>query len=122
MADCASRGHFSSQILDNVKKLTEHPTFNIQNPNNVYSLLRAFGNNIVRFNDPSLNAYEFYADKIIEIDGKNPQVAARLCAAFNFVNKLDPVMKEKAIIQIKRIVASQGLSKNSRELLESSLK
>lgn len=109
------------QVLEDVKALTKHPAFNITNPNNVYSLLRAFGANLVKFNDPSLNAYEFYADMILEIDPKNPQVASRLCAAFNFVQKLDPVMKERALTQIKRIVAVETLSKNSRELLQSAL-
>ncbi|MFV8258111.1 aminopeptidase N [Bdellovibrio bacteriovorus] len=109
------------QTLEDVKALTKHPAFNITNPNNVYSLLRAFGANLVRFNDPNTNAYEFYADKILEIDPKNPQVAARLCAAFNFVSKLEPAMKEKALTQIKRMVAVESLSKNSRELLQSAL-
>ncbi|HEX7673256.1 MAG TPA: aminopeptidase N [Bdellovibrio sp.] len=109
------------EVLQDVMALTKHPTFNLGNPNNVYSLLRAFGANIVRFNDPKLNAYEFYADKILEVDAKNPQVAARLCAAFNFVHKLDPSMKDKAITQIQRMVAVPGLSKNSRELLQSAL-
>ncbi|WP_413942962.1 aminopeptidase N [Bdellovibrio sp. HCB-162] len=109
------------QTLEDVKALTKHPAFNITNPNNVYSLLRAFGANIVNFHDPNTNAYEFYADKILEIDAKNPQVAARLCAAFNFVQKLDPAMKEKAMKQIKRMVAVETLSKNSRELLQSAL-
>lgn len=109
------------QTLEDVKALTKHPAFNITNPNNVYSLLRAFGANIVRFHDPNTDAYEFYADKILGVDAKNPQVAARLCAAFNFVQKLDPVMKEKAMKQIKRMVAVESLSKNSRELLQSAL-
>ncbi len=109
------------QTLNDVKALTQHPTFNINNPNNVYSLLRAFGANTVRFNDPTTDAYEFYADKILEIDAKNPQVASRLCAAFNFVQKLEPAMKERALKQIKRMVSVQTLSKNSRELLQSAL-
>jgi len=110
-----------TQILDDVKALTKHPAFNITNPNNVYSLLRAFGANIVRFHHPKTDAYGFYADKILEVDAKNPQVAARLCAAFNFVQKLDPVMKEKALTEIRRMVAVPTLSKNSRELLQSAL-
>jgi aminopeptidase N len=109
------------QTLEDVKMLAKHPAFNINNPNNVYSLLRAFGANLVRFHDPSTDAYAFYADKIIEIDAKNPQVAARLCSAFNFVKKLDDSMKSKALTQIKRIVAEETLSKNSRELLQSAL-
>lgn len=110
-----------AQALEDVKALTKHSAFNITNPNNVYSLLRSFGTNLIRFHDPQVDAYEFYADKILEIDAKNPQVAARLCAAFNFVKKLDPVMKEKALQQIKRMVSVETLSKNSRELLQSAL-
>lgn len=110
-----------AQVLEDVKALTQHPSFNITNPNNVYSLLRAFGANLTRFHDPQVNAYEFYADKILEIDAKNPQVAARLCAAFNFVKKLEPTMKAKAMKQIERLVAVETLSKNSRELLQSAL-
>ncbi|MNT06469.1 Aminopeptidase N [compost metagenome] len=108
--------------LDDIKALTQHEAFNINNPNNVYALLRAFGGNLVSFNNPAVNAYKFYADRIIEIDAKNPQVAARLCAAFNFTEKLNPEMKAKALTEIRRIVEVPGLSKNSRELLESALK
>jgi aminopeptidase N len=103
------------QTLEDVKALTKHPSFSMTNPNNVYSLLRAFGTNLVRFNDP--NAYKFYADMIIEIDPKNPQVAARLCSAFTFVKKLDPKMKDQALTEIRRMTAVPTLSKNSRELL-----
>lgn len=106
------------QTLEDVKALTKHPSFSINNPNNVYSLLRAFGSNLVRFNDPNTDAYKFYADMILEIDPKNPQVAARLCSAFTFVKKLDPAMKERALVEIRRVMANPALSKNSRELLQ----
>jgi aminopeptidase N len=107
------------QILDEIKALTKNPSFNINNPNNVYSLLRAFTTNLVSFNNEKV--YEFIADKIIEIDPKNPQVAARLCSAFNFVAKLEPQLKDQAMKQIRRMVDVPGLSKNSRELLQSAL-
>jgi aminopeptidase N len=106
-----------SQTLEDVKALTKHPSFSINNPNNVYSLLRTFGTNLVRFHDPSTDAYKFYADMILEIDPKNPQVAARLCSSFTFVTKLDPQMKAKAMTEIRRMMAAPTLSKNSRELL-----
>lgn len=109
------------ETLEDVKALTQHPAFNINNPNNVYSLLRSFGTNLIRFHDPATDAFKFFADCIIEIDAKNPQVASRLCASFNFVQKLEPAMKERALNEIKRIVAVETLSKNSRELLQSAL-
>ncbi|NUN04875.1 MAG: aminopeptidase N [Bdellovibrio sp.] len=113
--------HSRKQTLEDVKALTKHPAFNITNPNNVYSLLRAFASNIVKFHDPNSDAFNFYADKIIEVDAKNPQVGARLSAAFNFVAKLDTQMKEKALKEVRRILAVETLSKNSRELLQSTL-
>lgn len=119
---------FSAQALSTrretvacIKELTEHPSFNINNPNHVYSLLRTFGQNLILFNDPGQHTYDWYADKIIEIDAKNPQVAARLCGAFNFVGKLPAELKERALKQIKRMVEVKTLSKNSRELLQSAL-
>lgn len=105
--------------LDDVRNLTKHPSFNMTNPNNVYSLLRSFGANIVRFHDPAVKAYEFYADMILAVDAKNPQVAARLCAAFNFVAKLNPEMQARAKEQIQRVLNNPQLSKNTRELLQS---
>lgn len=105
-----------------VQELTKHPDFQISNPNNVYSLLRSFGNNLTMFHDEKNPAYTFYADKIIEIDSKNPQVAARLCAAFNILKKLSPTAQGLALKEIRRIVAVPTLSKNTRELLEPSLR
>jgi aminopeptidase N len=114
---------FSSRkdTFETIKRLTLHPSFNINNPNNVYSLLRSFTQNYATFHSSENPAYEFLADMILEIDGKNPQVAARLCSAFNFVKKLPPQMKERALQQIRRMVAHEKLSKNSRELLQSAL-
>jgi aminopeptidase N len=110
-----------SQTLEDVRSLTKDPAFNITNPNNVYSLLRSFGANLLRFHDPATESYKFFADMILDVDSKNPQVAARLCAAFNFVKKLPPELKEKALAQIQRVLTVESLSKNSRELLQSAL-
>ncbi|MGZ3743715.1 MAG: aminopeptidase N [Pseudobdellovibrionaceae bacterium] len=114
---------FSSRkdTFENVKNLTQHPSFNMNNPNNVYALLRSFTQNYVIFHSPDFPAYGFLADMILKIDERNPQVAARLCSAFNFVNKLPPVLKNQALQQIHRMVGNEKLSKNSRELLQSSL-
>ncbi|MEN0057984.1 MAG: aminopeptidase N [Bdellovibrio sp.] len=107
--------------LNEVIALSQHPSFNMGNPNNVYSLLRTFAHNLPQFYGNEGRAFAFMADKIIELDAKNPQVAARLCQAFNFVGKLEGPLKEKALQEIRRIVAVDSLSKNSRELLETSL-
>lgn len=104
-----------------VQQLTQHPSFNIQNPNNVYALLRSFTQNYAIFHSPAYPAYTFLADMILKIDEKNPLVASRLCTAFNFVKKFPAEMKERALREIRRMVAHEKLSKNSRELLQSAL-
>lgn len=99
-----------------VVDLCSHPAFNIKNPNRVYSLLWRFGENLVRFHDAKIDAYTFYADKIIEIDRLNPSVAARLCTSFSFVPKLTADQKMKAAREIERLMRS-SLSSNSYEII-----
>lgn len=111
-----------NQTFKVVKELRAHPKFNINNPNHIYSLLRTFGKNIEMFNSGQLEIYAFYIDQIIEIDSKNPQVAARLCDAFVYRSKLPLNLKKGIEKEISRALEMSGLSKNTRELLEGHLK
>ncbi len=101
-----------------VKLLAQTKPFSMDVPNNVYALLRTFGANYLAMSDESGETYKWFCDRILEIDGKNPQVAARLCVSFNFVKKLPLRFKEKAQHEIQRVLSSTALSRNSRELLE----
>lgn len=109
------------ETFERVKNLTHSESFQITNPNNVYSLLRVYGYNLVCFHDPRHPGYTFMADKILEIDAKNPQVAARLCAVFNVVGQLPAPLKEEAKQALRRVLDEPSLSKNTRELLAPSL-
>ena len=71
-------GSTAKDTFQTVVNLWDHPDFNRKNPNRVYSLLVTFGNNLVRFHDPKVDAYEFMSDRIIELDRLNPQVALSL--------------------------------------------
>ena len=104
--------------FENVKRLVKHPSFDINNPNNVYALLGIFGQNIARFHDSNVNAYAFMCEQIALIDAKNPQVAARLCGSFTFVKKLTAENKARATSEIKKVLAVPQLSPNSKELLQ----
>jgi aminopeptidase N len=106
-----------SDTLKRVQELSTHPDYQPTNPNNIYSLLRAFGNNLTCFNDPENPGYTFLAERILEIDSKNPQVAARLCGCFNMVSKLPKDLQVRAYAEVRRILDEPTLSKNSRELL-----
>ncbi len=102
-----------------IQELVKHPQFNINNPNNVYALLRTYSAvNLTAFH--RADSYEFFADKIIEIDSKNPQVAARLASSFDTWKKLEPNLRSHAQKAIQKCVNS-SLSKNTFEILSKSL-
>lgn len=102
-----------------VKRLMNHPQFHIGNPNNVYSLLKTFANNIVVFHDRQFQCYGSFFEIIRKIDAKNPQVSARLCGTFNLYEKLPTENKKELTHLIVETLASPDLSKNTRELLQS---
>ncbi len=106
--------------FENVVQLWEHPDFNRKNPNRVYSLLSQFGANLVRFHDPNKECYTFMAEKIIELDKLNPQVATRVSGSFNPWIKLTGIQKEKAHRSLEKMI-SAGLSKNTYEIVSKAL-
>ena len=65
--------------LDTIKTLLDHPCFSIKNPNKVRALIGVFSMaNPTAFHAKDGAGYEFLADKIIELNSINPQVASRL--------------------------------------------
>lgn len=100
-------------VLDRIRKLATEPVFDKNNPNKIYALYAAYCRfNQVRFNDISGDGYRFIADQIIEIDGRNPQVAARLMSGFGSWRQLDVKRQELIKAELKRILAKPGLSSN----------
>lgn len=109
------------ETFDRVVKLSEHKDFNIKNPNRVYSLLSRFGDNLTRFHSPDQDCYTFMADKLIEIDKLNPQVAARVAGCFDIWKKIDINQSAKVQKQLERLERS-GLSSNTYEIISKQLK
>lgn len=108
----------SEDAFEVIQSLVKHPSFKITNPNNVYALLCGFTNNYLRFHDTKHDTYSYIADRILEIDANNPQVAARLSEGFSVAKKLKPELRARAEKQVARILENQSLSKNTRELLQ----
>jgi aminopeptidase N len=97
--------------LDRVRALTGHAAFSMSNPNRVRSLIGAFAHsNPTQFNRPDGLGYEFVADRILEIDPANPQVAARLATAFRSWRTLEPTRRARAQTALQRIAAAPKLS------------
>ncbi|GAB2191601.1 aminopeptidase N [Sessilibacter sp. MAH1] len=108
--------------LDNVKALMQHPAFTIKNPNKVRALIGAFANgNPVCFHDKSGAGYEFLADRVIELNELNPQIAARLLTPLTRWKKQTDDRQELMQAQLKRIVETPNLSKDVFEVVSKSL-
>ncbi|WP_308031698.1 aminopeptidase N [Neisseria cinerea] len=106
-----------SDTLQQVQTALQHPKFSLENPNKARSLIGSFSRNVPHFHAENGSGYRFIADKVIEIDRFNPQVAARLVQAFNLCNKLEPHRKNLVKQELQRIWAQEGLSKDVGEIV-----
>ena len=113
-----------SRLPDTVARVRElliHPAFDIKVPNKVYSLIRAFAANHVRFHGADGAGYAFIGDQVLALDRLNPQVAARIARAFDRWKRFDPARKAKSRIQLERIRDAEGLSKDVAEIVQKAL-
>jgi aminopeptidase N len=92
--------------LESVKQLLEHPSFDIKNPNNVYSLIGGFTRSAVNYHAEDGSGYEFIADIVMTLDKMNPQVAARMVGPFSKYKKYDDVRQGLIKKQLDRILKS----------------
>jgi aminopeptidase N len=107
-----------SQTLDDVKGLCQHPLFKITTPNKVRALIGTFASgNPLQFNRADGAGYEFLADKVLEIDPLNPQVAARMLGAFRSYRALETKRKNLAKAALKRVAAAPRLSRDCLEMV-----
>jgi aminopeptidase N len=111
-----------SDTLQRVKTLLQHPAFSITNPNRVRSLVGAFcAGNPVRFHDASGEGYRFLTDQVLELDRINPQIAARLLRSMARWRRYDSGRQALIRTQLERILAVEGLSRDSYEIASKSL-
>jgi aminopeptidase N len=76
--------------LQRLEALMQHESFSLKTPNRVRALIGTFARlNAVRFHAIDGSGYDWVADKIIELDGFNPQIAARMASAFNLWRRFD---------------------------------
>ena len=107
--------------LAEVERLVEHPAFDLRNPNKVYALLRAFGNNHVRFHAADGSGYRFLAEQTRQLDAINPQVASRLARCFDRWRKFDDGRQSHARAALEMLRNHTGLSRDVAEIVERSL-
>lgn len=110
-----------ADTLAKIKALESDPVFDLRNPNKVRSLIGAFGQNLINFHAVSGDGYAYMADKIVEINGFNPSIAARLSSSFKFYARLDEQRRSKMKAQLERILNQSGLSKDVYEIISNTL-
>jgi aminopeptidase N len=108
--------------IENIKKLLNHEAFDIKNPNKVRSVIGTFaGQSLVNFHASDGSGYRLLADKIILLNGLNPQIASRLVAPLSkwgrYVDHQGQQMKQ----ELQRIMAQKDLSKDVFEVVSKSL-
>ncbi|MFQ3171499.1 MAG: aminopeptidase N [Oleispira sp.] len=108
--------------IDNIKKLLEHESFDIKNPNKVRSVIGAFaGQSLINFHAPDGAGYKLLADKIILLNRLNPQIASRLVSPLSKWSRYVDSQAQQMKQQLQRIMAEEGLSKDVYEVVSKSL-
>jgi len=105
-------------LLQRVIELQEDEVYDIKVPNLVRSLIGTFLGNYKYFHAKDGSGYKFMADKLIEIDAINPQMASRLASGFKLYKKMNSTNQKLMKIELERVLATQSLSKNCFEILD----
>ena len=108
--------------LENVKELMNHKLFSIKNPNKVRSLIGAFSaGNPVNFHKADGSGYQFHADRVLELDKLNPQVASRMVRALMNWRHYESGRSALMYEQLERIKGQDGLSGDVFEIVTKAL-
>ena len=109
-------------VLERVASLLAHEAFSVSNPNKVYALLGSFFRaNPGEFHLPDGSGYAFWADRVIELDRANPQVASRMARTLESWRKFAPHLRLAIRAQLERVAATNGLSPDVAEIVGKAL-
>jgi aminopeptidase N len=110
------------QAVERVARLMRHPAFSIANPNRVRSLVGTFATaNQTGFHRADGAGYQLFAETVLEVEKRNPQVAARLATGLRSWRSLEPVRQEKAREALLRLASVENLSADLRDIVERTL-
>ena len=111
-----------ADTLEQVVHLMDHPDFSLRNPNRVRSLIGAFCTaNPVRFHAADGSGYRFLAERVLELDPLNPQIASRLLKSLIRWRRFDPQRQGLMRAELGRVLAAEALSKDAYEVASKAL-
>lgn len=112
----------TADTFERVKSLAVSDVFDRTNPNKIYSLFVAFSRfNLVRFHDASGEPYRYIIEQVLDIDSRNPQVAARLMGAFSQWRSFEKTRQDLMRSELERLLARPKLSTNVYEIATKTL-
>ncbi len=115
----ATRGH--AEGVDAIVKLAESSRYQRGNPNRVRALVGGFAmGNPALFHKFDGSGYQFFTDQVLDMDSRNPQIAARLLGALESWRKLDDHRQNMVRHELERVIAAKP-SKNVLEIAEKTL-
>lgn len=108
--------------LARVRQLTGHDDFEPSNPNRLRALVGAFClSNPVRFHQQDGEGYRLLADYVVEMNTRNPQIAARLVTGLSRWRRYDAVRQGQMKSHLERLLDLPDLSKDVYEIVSKSL-
>jgi aminopeptidase N len=108
--------------VEAVRGLSAHPAFSFGNPNRLRSLFGTFfSGNQTGFHRADGAGYALFAETILEIEKRNPQVAARLATGLRSWRSLEPKRQELARQALVLIASTPGLSADLSDIVERTL-
>ncbi len=106
-----------ADTFDRVSELARHPDFTLANPNRLRALVGSFAaGNPMRFHAADGRPYAFLAEIILELDRRNPQIAARLAASFAPWRRFATAQQASMRAQLERIAAAKPISNDLYEI------
>lgn len=119
----AANGHTSTELMQStLDKLLAHPAFNNPNPNRLRALVFNYCNaNPKHFHQPDGSGYDFWADQVIAINAKNPQVAARLARTLEHWKEYAEPYSSKMKKALEKVRDSGTLSQDVAEIIHKAL-
>jgi aminopeptidase N len=111
-------GDGAGRVFTRAKALLKHPDFSIRNPNRARSLIFSLCmHNPAAFHRKDAAGYVFWAERLLELDAINPQVAARLARVMDRWAALAEPYRSAAREAIARVAARPDLSADTREVI-----
>ncbi len=109
-------------VFARIKALLKHPDFTLANPNRARSLVRTLcSDNPAAFHRADAAGYVFWADRVVELNASNPQLASRIARALDRWATLAEPYRGAAREAIARVAARTDLSDDVREVVARAL-